>query len=302
MQPSPTPFMPLIIFCQNDICGAASSNPDYNGVGQEGDEFTFDNLLLTCPHCGHAAQTMDGIYRLQGKKLLRVRDLPAETRRVEKLVAKTNLSEPAKPIDQISECGRCGNIFPSEMQYDFTSYDNPPQGMTTLVPHCPKCRTKGEAGLPAGLYHKDEYSNNTVRLGDLLSDPEFTPEVLQRLKTLVEQTQAAPEGISEFIEKANAISPSLGKRLDSYLGDRKNIMELLKLLLAIIGTTLAGMAYLKGKPAPVPATIINNTYNFPLAIPLSAKQSNDLRRLQNRLTPPRGSNLTPPKKNRPRKK
>jgi hypothetical protein len=66
---------------------------------------------------------------------------------------------------------------------------------------------------------------------------------------------------------------------------------------------LGGMAYMRGKPAPAAPTIINNnTYNYHVTNPLWARQAEDLRRLQGRPAAPRGSNSTPPKKKKPRRK
>jgi hypothetical protein len=159
---------------------------------------------------------------------------------------------------------------------------------------CPRCGRSHKVEL--GKVNFDEKG-----LGSLLSGEEFTPKVLSDLKTLAEKTLAEPEIAKDFIAAANEIAPKLGDRLDAYLAGQKNIMELIKLLLTILTAALATMGYFKNKPAPTPTTV-NNTYNFPIASPLSARQMDELRKIQSQASPQKRSNLTPPKKRKPRKK
>jgi hypothetical protein len=161
---------------------------------------------------------------------------------------------------------------------------------------CPRCG--GVAKMTQGTYSFDE--NGVV---SLLSGPEVTPDILERLKVLALASFAKPEDAANFKEQANAIVPTLGDRFEKYMGEKKNTMDFLKLLLTILSTMLGGMAYMRGKPAPAAPTIINNnTYNYSVINPILARQAEDLRRLQGRPAAPHGSNSTPPKKKKPRRK
>jgi hypothetical protein len=190
-------------------------------------------------------------------------------------------------------CLSCGTVYYAEYPFNPTKDGKALFPSQTIQKACPECGTTIASNIP------DLESDGKGGLKQLFTGPEFTPAVLGQLKTLAEEALATPEIAANFAEQVNKIVPSLGDKLEVYLGTRKNTIDAFSKLIQLLTLMLATVAFVKSKQAPAPVT--NNYYAAPIASPLSASQTANLRRIQNAPST-RGSNSTPPKKKKPPKR
>jgi hypothetical protein len=194
---------------------------------------------------------------------------------------------------QIIKCPNCGYEFPSPIQMANATNVTYSGNKT----HCPNC-TKEVLVAPNG--RDGVYSFDRKGIATLLSGPQFTPDILSRLRVAAESAKATPEKVDDFIKQANAIAPSLGDKFAVYLSDPANIVTFFTMLIALLTALITGVGAFK-QSSSEPATVINNYY-YTVPNPLSQQKRNELHRLQNRSSTPRGSNSTPSKTKKPRRK
>lgn len=174
-------------------------------------------------------------------------------------------------------CGNCGTEYPGIM-LSFNEHTRSFMGGASIAGKCPICGQENAQDL--GSITIDERG-----LTQIFSSPEFTPTVLKQLKTLVEETQAEPAKVAEFVAKADAIVPSFSRKFKAHLKTPEGLIAFLAMILPTIISLLALFSS-SDKPTTV------NNYYYPQ--PIESQSPAKARELPTK----RGSNFTPPKKKR----
>ncbi|WP_161599521.1 hypothetical protein [Hymenobacter nivis] len=151
--------------------------------------------------------------------------------------------------------------------------------------------TSADPGGRAGTYNFDE-NGVPSRAGfiSMFKQVDLTPEIARQFRVVVEEAKTGNASLAEFTEKTTAISPELGRTINTFFQENQYSMAALSILIAV----LTYLYTVLGNSQP---TVINNTYNvFPA---VSLKPQTEISREQKR-----GNNLTPPltKKQRAKKR
>ena len=148
-------------------------------------------------------------------------------------------------------CDTCGAIFPSDVFFGNVINANPSDNLSGP---CPKCGAMGH--IPEGTYN---IINKTI---ELLNDPGKSVDELNKLATILRNSQVKGLGIDEIRQQVHQEVPELTSILELLPKTHPHVYQIINIILFIV-TIIISLTLAGHQPAITTQDIINNFYYQP---------------------------------------